>query len=673
MAYSLTNTTKKKSSSSSGSSNSGTSITVTRSDREANKKGNSGSVSSGGSSSPSYDKNTDYAALIQDAVRRGESQAVIDGYNAQRDAKIKGEGLNYSSLTDNDIANYRNTNKNYGFNGSYDSTGVLGNMDNGNYGIKNPFEKDYSDFNTNVNFDERIAAAKASGASQDTINGLLQQKEYSEKVRNGEINPYGYGEGMGYGNRNTRFTFEMNDGSFVPVSLNATNWRDAAKLAGINPDDVKNTTTSTYGTASSNYAKPGYGFGTIMGGNDFTTDLRDNDPTGHFYDMNNMNLSFLSGRDGMDYRNPYAGLDYQGNGITNAYDKGTGFAGQGGVMGGYGVEGPNMDDIYANYGNADYGYKGPTAEDIQAKMDEAYAGYQDAVDQRNDALAAAYASQIKELQQQAEEEQRANYINYKLAGLNMPAQMQAAGINGGIAESTLAGLESDYMKNYNNTAGTLTNAVNQLKIAQNNAIAEGNMEAANMYAQMAQNSITLQMQAAQAEQSYNQWVQEMAFARTQWQAEQARYNAELEYNRMLSAQAAQAEETEKLIKYAQTVGDWNLYESLTGTDASYIKQMSQAELNSLLLSNAKKSSSGSSNGYSGKNLTTSQYSDLKDLYNSGNFNAYLSKVDDFDATGYNRNLDNSIDRIAANSDIWYRANRSGSRTPVKKSQWAEGR
>lgn len=104
-----------------------------------------------------------------------------------------------------------------------------------------------------------------------------------------------------------------------------------------------------------------------MGGNDFTTDLRDNDPTGHFYDMNNMNLSFLSGRDGMDYRNPYAGLDYQGNGITNAYDKGTGFAGQGGIMGGYGVEGPNMDDIYANYGNADYGYKGPTAEDIQAK------------------------------------------------------------------------------------------------------------------------------------------------------------------------------------------------------------------------------------------------------------------------------------------------------------------
>lgn len=451
MAYSLTNTTKKKSSSSSsGSSNSGNSITVTRSDREANKKSNSGSVSSGGSSSPSYDKNTDYAALIQDAVRRGESQDVIDGYNAQRDAKIKGEGLNYSSLTDDDIANYRNTGS-IGGRKTYDSTGVIGGMDNGNYGIKSPFNKDFSNFNDDVDFDERIAEAKKYGYGQETIDGLLQMKKYTEQVRNGEITPYGYGEGMGQTNRETGYTFDLGGGKQKTVFSNATRYEDAAKLAGIDlSNGAKFLGSSSYGTASSAYSKPGYSHGVVGGPNDFTTNLYvDDKQTGNWYDMNNMNLSFLSGRDGMDYRNPYAGLDYQGNGITNAYDKGTGFAGQGGIMGGYGVEGPNMDDIYANYGNADYGYKGPTAEDIQAKMDEAYAGYQDAVDQRNDALAAAYASQIKELQQQAEEEQRANYINYKLAGLNMPAQMQAAGINGGIAESTLAGLESDYMKNYN--------------------------------------------------------------------------------------------------------------------------------------------------------------------------------------------------------------------------------
>lgn len=648
MAYSLTNTTKKKSGGSSGSKNSSTSITVTRSDREANKKGNSGSVSSGGNSSPSYDKNTDYAALIQDAVRGGESQDVIDDYNAKRNAKIKGEGLNYSSLTDDDIANYKNS----GSGGLSPDNYVIG-QDGGNRGAKyNP--------------------------TDDDIRGLSQSLKYDDNNPKGYADPEGY-----YTTRQTAFTWRQPDGTMKTTYSNATNQSQALNDA-IASGQIANGSSlaysSTYGTGS--LSGDGYNYGSTSLGNGRYSGFGNGSDGGRYtsdnqfsnmYDQTNMNLSFASGRDGMDYSNPYAEFAYQGNGMTNAYDKGTGFAGQGGIMGGYGVEGPNMDDIYANYGNADYGYKGPTAEDIQNKMDEAYAGYQDAVDQRNDALAAAYASQIKELQQVAEEEQRANYINYKLAGLNMPAQMQAAGINGGIAESTLAGLESDYMKNYNNTAGTLTNAVNQLKIAQNNAIAEGNMEAANMYAQMAQNSITLQMQAAQAEQSYNQWVQEMAFARTQWQAEQARYNAELEYNRMLSAQAAQAEETEKLIKYAQTAGDWDLYESLTGTDASYMKQMSQAELNSLLLANSKKASGGRSGGYSGKNLTTSQYSELKDLFNSGDFNKYVSKVDDFDATGYNRNLNDSIDRIAANSDIWYRANRSGSRSPVKKNQWAEGR
>ena len=62
---------------------------------------------------------------------------------------------------------------------------------------------------------------------------------------------------------------------------------------------------------------------------------------------------------------------------------------------------------------------------------------------------------------------------------------------------------------------------------------------------------------------------------------------------MMSAQAAQAEEMEKLIKYAQTAGDWDLYGSLTGTDTSYMKQLSQAELNKLLLGNAKLGRSGS--------------------------------------------------------------------------------
>lgn len=594
MAYSLTNTTKKKSSSSSSSGSSGNSsnsVTVTASQRAANKKGgsvssgssdSSGGKTSGGSSSGGikYDPNKDYAAEIQKAVQNGASQSVIDSLNAQRDAKIKGENLSYSSLTDSDIANYRNQTT----------------VNSGNYVVGQDGGSRYT-----YNPDDEY------------ISSLSQSLRYDPNNLRGYSDPSGY-----YTTRQNAFVWEQPDGTKKTTYSNATNYHQAladAIAAGQLSDGAKLVRADTYGTGSLtgdsyNYGVTSTGTGGFSGfgngyeGGRYTSDNQ----YGNMYDQTNMQYAFLSGRDGngtdgnmQSYINPYADLAYQGNGMTNAYNKGTGFAGQGGIMGGYGVEGPNMDDIYANYGTANSGYVGLTKEDIEAQMNDAYEGYMDAVNQRNDALAAAYAAQIEELRQAAEEEQRANYINYKLAGLNMPAQMQAAGINGGIAESTLAGLESDYMKNYNSTAGNLTNAVNQLKIAQNNAIAEGNMEAANMYAQLAQNSLSLQMQAAQAENAYNQWVQEMAFARNQWEAEQARYNAELEYNRMLSAQAAQAEERERLIQYAQTAGDWDLYASLTGTDTSYMRALQDYELSQLNPSSRSVLgySSGGSGGSSG--------------------------------------------------------------------------
>lgn len=603
MGYSLTNTTKKKSGGSS-SSKGGTSITVTRSERESNRKGgsvSSGSSSSGGTSNSNtsgikYDPNKDYAAEIQKAVQSGASQDYINSLNAQRDAKIKGEKLSYSSLTDSDIANYRKGGS-LGGRKTYDSAGVIGGMDNGTYNIANPYKKDYSNFNADADFDGKIAAAKASGASQETINGLLQQKEYSEKVRNGEIVPMGYGEGMGHTNREHGFTFDLGNGKKQTVFGNATNYKDAAKLAGIDLDNgAKLLGSLGYGTASSAYAKPGYGWGNVGGPDDFTTNLYvDDKQTGNWYDQNNMQLQFLSGRDGIDYKNPYAGLSYEGNGMTNAYDKGTQFAGQGGIMGDYGVEGPNMDDIYANYGTTNSGYVGLTKDDIESQMNDAYEGYMDAVNERNDALAAAYASQIEQLKQAAEEEQRANYINYKLAGLNMPAQMQAAGINGGIAESTLAGLESDYMKNYNSTAGTLTNAINQLNIAQNNAIAEGNMEAANMYAQMQQNSLSLQMQAAQAENAYNQWVQEMTFARNQWEYEQARYNAEMAAREQQEAEDRALSELKYMAELGIKVGDTSYLQSM-GFDTSYLDRYNDLTLQEKQASLLKKKASGRSSG-----------------------------------------------------------------------------
>lgn len=597
MAYSLTNTTKRKSSGSSSSrgSKGGQSITVTRSEREAKRNGSSGgSVSSGNTTSRTnttgvtYDPNVDYAAEIQKAVQSGASQSYIDSLNAQRNAKIKGEGLSYGSLTSGDIANYRNQasiNR-----GDY----VIG-QDGGNRYTYNP--------------------------SDEQISGLATSLQYDPNNPRGYADPSGY-----YTTRQTAFTWKQPDGTYKTTYSNATNYHQALQDA-IDAGQIASGSSlaraDTYGTGS--LTGDGYNYGVTSTGNGgfsgfgngyeggrYTSDNQ----YGHAYDMNNMQLQFLSGRDGKlmgpdgkeyDYSNPYSIYAYNGNGMTNAYNAGAQFAGQGGIMGAYGVEGPNMDDVYANmnYGNPttgfDSGYVGLTADDIQNQMDDVYAQYMDAIASRNAALTSYYDNQRAQLESQNEETQKANYVNYMLSQLNMPAQLQAAGINGGVAESTLAGLNSDYMTNYNNAANALTDAVTQLDIARQQAISDGDMEAANMYSQLAQNSLSLQMQAAQAENAYNQWVQEMAFAQNQWEYEQARYNAELAYQQSLAAQEAERQDKENLIAYAQTVGDWNLYGSLTGTDTSYMSALQAAELADLYntgSSRRSRSSGGSSRGSS---------------------------------------------------------------------------
>lgn len=318
------------------------SITITAKEREERRKG--GGSSSGGSigsslsssSSTSYDRNTDYANLIDEAIKNGASREVIDDLNRKRNAKIAGEGLNYKGYSDDDIGGLITSYSKTGNTGSKKFNPTENAMDalRRAYGITDPTVNPFKDFNVNVDFDSKIAALQQSGADQDTIDAMIRQKEYSEGVRNGTVIPYGYGIGMGYGNRNVAYNFNLKDGNSVFVPLNATNYRDAAKAAGIDLDDIKNMQSLTYGTASSSYAKPGYGFGTIMGPNDFTTELRNNDEDGRLFNMNNMQLAFLSGRDGMEYFDPDMTGGYTGNGLVNAYNKGKEFEGLGQVMGG---------------------------------------------------------------------------------------------------------------------------------------------------------------------------------------------------------------------------------------------------------------------------------------------------------------------------------------------------
>lgn len=569
----------------------GQTVTVTADQRKnRNTNTSSGSSNSSGISNiPTYDKNKDYASEIQKAINSGASQDVINQLNAERNAKIKGENLNYRGLTDNDFSNYKNTGS---FSGNVNSGGSYQNRNN----------------NTTYN------------PSDEWIKNLQQSVKYDGNT--GYADPKGY-----YTTRQTAYTWLQPDGTYKTTYSNATNYNQALQDAIEGEQVAPNSQlaySSTYGTGSltanaynHGATSTGAGIFSAFGNGDDGGRYSSDSQYGNMYDQTNMQLGFLSGRDGMDYKNPYADIAYNGNGIQNAYNKGLQFAGQGELMGGSADPNnpttPNLNDIYSQYGANTNGYVGLTKDDIRNQMDDIYANYEDAVAERNAALSSQYREQQRLLENDNKDQQRANYINYMLSLNNAPSQMQAMGINGGVAESTLAGLKSDYMSNYNSAENTFTNAVNQLKISEANALAEGNMEKANMYSQLAQNSLSLQMQAADAQNSYNKWLAEFNLTKEQW----AYQKAQDEADRLASIQQAQDELTYKTAEWAYKIGDYDLLGATLGMDTSYLKQQrdleakyNQAKYEGQLLTNQgrKLTNSKKANGSSGRNSTSGNYS-----------------------------------------------------------------
>lgn len=628
----------------------GQTVTVTADQRKnRNTNTSSGSSSSSGISNiPTYDKNKDYASEIQKAINSGASQDVINQLNAERNAKIKGENLNYRGLTDNDFSNYKNT-------GNFN--GTKSNISQDNYVIGQDGGNASNRFSYNP--------------SDSQIRNLQQSIDYDGTK--GYADPTGY-----YTTRQTAFTWEQPDGTYKTTYSNATNYNQAlhdAIASGQVAPNSKLAHSSTYGTGSLtgngyNYGRTSTGDGLYSGFGDGTDGGRytaDNQ-FGNMYDQTNMQLGFLSGRDGMDYKNPYADIAYNGNGIQNAYNKGLQFAGQGELMGGSADPNnpttPNLNDIYSQYGANTNGYVGLTKDDIRNQMDDIYANYEDAVAERNAALSSQYREQQRLLENDNKDQQRANYITYMLSLNNAPSQMQAMGINGGVAESTLAGLKSDYMSNYNSAENTFTNAVNQLKISEANALAEGNMEKANMYSQLAQNSLSLQMQAADAQNSYNKWLAEFNLTKEQW----AYQKAQDEADRLASIQQAQDELTYKTAEWAYKIGDYDLLGATLGMDVSYLKKdrdmdynIKQATLNGKLLTNSKKAngssgrkSSSSGSSKKGSKVTTSMIEKLEKAYNKSGEDAAYKMMSLWEAAGYGESyIDDAWDYVKANNKYWY--------------------
>ena len=116
------------------------------------------------------------------------------------------------------------------------------------------------------------------------------------------------------------------------------------------------------------------------------------------------------------------------------------------------------------------------------------------------------------------------YINKMLAQRDLPQQLASTGITGGLTESSMIGLENDYMNNYNDLLKEKNRSTNEVDLNIANVRANGaaamQEAAANYQAQMAQLAYQFELQQQQMRQ---QWAMQQA------QLEQQRELAMMEY------------------------------------------------------------------------------------------------------------------------------------------------
>lgn len=122
-----------------------------------------------------------------------------------------------------------------------------------------------------------------------------------------------------------------------------------------------------------------------------------------------------------------------------------------------------------------------------------------------------YEDQMPDIQSQADEAARQAYINMRMGQNALPQQMAAMGYGGGLTESSLLGLNTDYE---NTRAGVLDSRDAALRNLRNQMAyvgAQGEMSAAQIQAQFAQQRAEQLLAQQQAQQDYWKQLQLMAY------------------------------------------------------------------------------------------------------------------------------------------------------------------
>lgn len=122
-----------------------------------------------------------------------------------------------------------------------------------------------------------------------------------------------------------------------------------------------------------------------------------------------------------------------------------------------------------------------------------------------------YEDQIPDIQSQADEAARQAYVSMMMSKNAMPQQMAAMGYGGGLTESSLLGLNTDYENTRSGITDSRDTAMRSLRNQMAYVGAQGEMSAAQIQAQFAQQRAEQLLAQRQAQQDWERQLQLLAY------------------------------------------------------------------------------------------------------------------------------------------------------------------
>ena len=377
---------------------------------------------------------------------------------------------------------------------------------------------------------------------------------------------------------------------------------------------------------------------------------------------------------------------------------------------------PTLDALYQQYYKPTEleipEYEGLTQKDIQNLYDDLIGNIQDTQQDYLDTLKSKYNAAVSDQNDSYEAQARANYLNFLANQNNAKLSLASSGAKGGLGQTLISNIANNYATNANAAASDNQKALRDLYNDYQSTYAETANNFQQTLSTVQQNMVGYLQSAAEAQNSYNQWVaqakrsatvEDRNFALQKAQAYLDQYNAnrtaaeqayefaqQMQYQQDSFAYQKEQDTLDNAYKAAEN-GDFSKLKALgyntTNLEKMYQanllgatldNQYKQAQINSLLSPKVsgsgsrnktkKTKSGGSDNGGNTETAGPQPYSGIpKNLVSIGTgnntpqktVNEMLDKADKAFETedGFNHYVDQMVKQgkfTRVQADAWYR-------------------